>query len=136
VDIGLDPFPFNGGTVTAESLWMGVPQVTLYGDRPVGRMGAAQLGALGLPDLIARTPADYVRIAAELASDLPWLATLRRSLRDRLRASPLGDVPRFTRNLEGAYRELWQAWVRRKETGDRRQKLTEGVVGAARWEAI
>jgi predicted O-linked N-acetylglucosamine transferase (SPINDLY family) len=118
VDIGLDPFPFNGGTVTAESLWMGVPQVTLAGDRPVGRMGAAQLGALGLWELVAQTPADYVRIAAALANDLPRLAGLRRDLRDRLQASPLGDVPAFTRDLESAYRELWRAWCGRRITSD------------------
>jgi predicted O-linked N-acetylglucosamine transferase (SPINDLY family) len=116
VDIGLDPFPFNGGTVTAESLWMGVPQVTLYGDRPVGRMGAAQLGAIGLSALVARSQAEYVRIAADLAGDLPRLADLRAGLRDRLRASPLGDVPTFTRDLEAAYRELWRSWCARMET--------------------
>jgi predicted O-linked N-acetylglucosamine transferase (SPINDLY family) len=110
VDIGLDPFPFNGGTVTAESLWMGVPQVTLYGDRPVGRMGAAQLGAIGLSALVARSQAEYVRIAADLAGDLPRLAELRAGLRDRLRASPLGDVPTFTRDLEAAYRAHWRSW--------------------------
>ena len=127
VDIGLDPFPFNGGTVTAESLWMGVPQVTLAGDRPVGRMGAAQLGTLGLSDLVARTPAEYVRIAADLAGDLPRLAGLRRDLRERLQASPLGDVPAFTRDLEAAYRSLWQQWCGgRGESGELRVASEEG----------
>ncbi|MCC7367977.1 MAG: tetratricopeptide repeat protein [Chloroflexi bacterium] len=110
VDIGLDPFPFNGGTVTAESLWMGVPPVTLRGDRPAGRMGAAQLSAIGLPELIAATPADYVHISAGLAANLPLLAALRRDLRARLQTSALGNVPAFTRDLEAAYRDLWRAW--------------------------
>ena len=119
IDVGLDPFPFNGGTVTAESLWMGVPVVTLAGERPVGRMGAAQLGAVGLPELVAESPDAYVEIAAGLAADLPRLATIRRELRPRLQASPLGDVPAFTRDLEAAYRDLWRNWTRSQESGAR-----------------
>jgi predicted O-linked N-acetylglucosamine transferase (SPINDLY family) len=65
---------------------------------------------LGLPELIAPSPEQYVRIAAELANDLPRLANLRATLRDRMQASPLMDAPRFARNIEAAYREMWQRW--------------------------
>ena len=65
---------------------------------------------LGLPELVAETPEQFVRIAAELASDLPRLSELRATLRDRMQDSPLMDAPRFARNVEAAYREMWRRW--------------------------
>src|SRR5262249_10314205 len=69
VDIALDPLPYNGTATTCEALWMGVPVVTLRGERHAARVGASILTALGLERLIARTPDDYVTIAADLARD-------------------------------------------------------------------
>ena len=109
-DVMLDCHPFTGHTISCHALWMGVPVVTLAGDRHCARMVASVLSNLGLPELIARTPDEYVKIASELAGDLPRLAELRATLRERMQASPLTDGPRFTRNLEQAFREMWRAW--------------------------
>lgn len=110
IDIALDTFPYNGTTTICEALWMGVPTVTLRGDRHCARVGASLLTQVGVPDLIAATAEDYLGIAARLAEDRPRLAALRGGMRDRMRQSPLMDAPRFTANLETAYRELWRAW--------------------------
>ena len=108
IDIGLDPFPYNGTTTTCDALWMGVPVITLAGRSHVGRVGVSQLTNIGLPELIGHNEDDYVDIAVALANDLPRLAALRSGLRERLRASPLMDAPRLTRNLEAAYREMFK----------------------------
>ena len=113
IDIGLDTVPYNGHTTSLDSFWMGVPVVTLVGPTVVGRAGLCQLMNLGLPELIASSPEQYVRIAAELAQDLSRLSELRVTLRDRMQASPLMDAPRFARNIEAAYREMWRRWCLR-----------------------
>src|SRR6185436_10653249 len=91
MDIALDTFPYNGTTTTCEALWMGVPVVTLRGDRHAGRVGASLLSQIGLPDLIANSVEEYVEIVVALASDPARLMDLRRSLRPRIAASPLCD---------------------------------------------
>jgi predicted O-linked N-acetylglucosamine transferase (SPINDLY family) len=110
IDVSLDTFPYGGHTTSLDSLWMGVPVVTLAGATAVGRAGVSQLTNLGLTELIARTPEDYVRIATELAGDLNRLGRLRSTLRDRMRNSPLTDAARFARNIEAAYRTMWETW--------------------------
>src|SRR6185369_4366844 len=110
IDIGLDPFPFAGGTTTCDALWMGVPVVTLSGDRPVSRAGVSILSNAGLPELIAHTHAEYVSIATDLARDLPRLVEFRRTLRPRLERSPLSNADRFATHIETAYRNMWQQW--------------------------
>jgi predicted O-linked N-acetylglucosamine transferase (SPINDLY family) len=110
IDVGLDPFPCNGGTTTCDALWMGVPVVTLAGRTAVGRGGVSILANVNLPELIAQTPEQYVQIATDLAGDLPRLAELRRTLRGRMQGSALMDAPRFARNIEGAYRQMWRNW--------------------------
>lgn len=110
VDVALDTDPYNGATTTCEALWMGVPVVTLAGRSHVGRVGAALLTHLGLAELIAATPDDYVARAIALARNPHRLAELRRTLRPRMEASPLTDSARFTRGLEDAYRAMWRAW--------------------------
>jgi len=105
-DVALDPFPFNGSTTSFEALWMGVPVVTLAGERFVGRVGASVLTALGLDELVATDEESYVAKAVTLAEDRARLAGLRRSLRARLQASPLCDAPGYTRGFETALRGM------------------------------
>ncbi len=107
LDIVLDVFPYNGTTMTCEALWMGVPVVTLAGATHVSRVGASLLERVGLRDLVAATPAEYLDIALRLARDEPRRRELRGSLRERMRRSPLTDARRFTRDLESAYHRLW-----------------------------
>ena len=110
IDIALDPFPYNGTTTTCEALWMGVPVVTVRGDRHAGRVGASLLGQVGLQDLIADTVDGYVKIAAALAENPTRLQELRRSLRARLSASPLCDGASFAQKMERCFRKIWRRW--------------------------
>jgi len=110
VDIGLDPFPYGGGTTTCDALWMGVPVVSLRGRTAVGRGGVSILSNLGLAELIAENTDQYVAIAKALAEDLPRLAELRGGLRQRMRRSPLMDGEQFARDVESAYRQMWRRW--------------------------
>lgn len=113
LDITLDTFPFNGSTSTYESLWMGVPVVTLLGKRFVGRMGATTLRHVGLEDLVAKDEADYIEIAVRLADDHERRQALRRQLRDRLAASKFLDPAAYARSIEEAYRLMWREWCAR-----------------------
>jgi predicted O-linked N-acetylglucosamine transferase (SPINDLY family) len=113
VDIILDTFPYNGHTTNLDALWMGVPVVSLVGKHAVSRAGFSQLSNLGLTELAAFSQDDYVKIATQLAHDLPRLAQLRTTLRGRMQASPLMDAPGFARGVEAAYREMWQRWCAR-----------------------
>ena len=106
----LDAVPYNGTTTTCEAMWMGVPAITLCGDRPAGRVGANLQTQVGHPEWIAGSDDEYVRIAVELANDPDRLSEIRNSLRDELKASTLGDAALFARSLESAYRKLWQDW--------------------------
>ena len=110
VDIALDTFPYNGTTTTCDALWMGVPVVTLAGRTHAARVGVSLLSNVGLPELIAANADDYIRIAMHLAANTTRLAKLRATLRERMASSPLMDAPRFARNVEHAYREMWRAW--------------------------
>ncbi len=92
---------------------MGVPTLTVVGKTGVGRAGWTQLSNLGLQELAAETAEQYVALAARVSGDLPWLQELRRTLRQRLQASPLMDGMRFARNVERAYRQMWRRWCHR-----------------------
>lgn len=110
VDIILDTFPWNNHTLACETLWMGIPVITLAGDRHAGRICASVLTAVGLPNLIARSPDEYLKIATALANNLNELEHLRATLRGRMQNSPLCDGKAFARNVEAAYREMWRKW--------------------------
>jgi predicted O-linked N-acetylglucosamine transferase (SPINDLY family) len=110
VDIALDLFPCNGTTTTCESLWMGVPVVSRCGHSSASRSGIGLLANAGLARLVASSWEGYVDIALSLALDLPALAELRMTLRNRLRASPLFDAQGFTCDLETLYRDAWRRW--------------------------
>lgn len=110
VDIALDTYPYHGTNMTCEALWMGVPVVTMAGDRHVARVGVSLLTNVGHPEWIASNADDYVRVAVELAGDPDRLARLRAGLRGEMLASPLMDGPGYARRIEAAYREMWRAW--------------------------
>jgi protein O-GlcNAc transferase len=110
IDIGLDPFPYNGGTTSLDAFWMGVPVVTLRGASVMSRAGYCFAMNLGLEQLIARSEEEYVRIAASLGRNLTRLSELRLGLRSRMEASPLMDGPKFARSMEGLFRQAWEHW--------------------------
>ena len=111
IDIGLDCFPHNSGTTLFETLYMGIPFVTLAGRPSVGRLGSSILHGAGHPEWIADSEDAYVEIAVALAADLPRLAQWRATLRAELQASPLMDEAGFARKVEAAYREMFARWV-------------------------
>ncbi len=110
IDIALDTFPYHGTTTTCEALWMGVPVVTLAGKTHASRVGVSLLTNAGLPHLIAQTEEEYVEKAIELARNVDTLKFLRFNLRSMLLDSPLTDAKRFVKNLERAYREIWERY--------------------------
>jgi predicted O-linked N-acetylglucosamine transferase (SPINDLY family) len=110
IDVALDPFPFGGGLTSCEALWMGVPVVTLPGDRPASRQTTGFLSHVALRECVASSPADYVARATTLAADRAALSELRHSLRARMANSPLCDGPRFARALERGYGRMWRRW--------------------------
>jgi protein O-GlcNAc transferase len=103
MEIGLDTFPYHGTTTTCEAMWMGVPVITLAGRAHVSRVGLSLLTRVGLGELIAATPEEYVGKAIELAKDHERRRTIATDLRERMRTSPLMDTKRFTLELEAAY---------------------------------
>lgn len=107
IDIALDTFPYNGTTTSCEALWMGVPVIALAGDRHSARVGECLLNNLGLPELIARDPDDYVRIARELADAPQRLTELRSGMRERMRASTLMDSRAMGCAMGEALRGMW-----------------------------
>ena len=110
IDIALDTAPYNGTVTTCEALWMGVPVVTRTADRHAGRVGASLLKRVGLEDLVADTPDQFIAVATALARDLDGLERLRAGLRNRVAGSPLCDAAGFTEDLETAYHDMWQSW--------------------------
>jgi predicted O-linked N-acetylglucosamine transferase (SPINDLY family) len=110
IDIALDTFPWSGHTAACESLWMGVPTVTLFGNRHAGRMAATILRNVGLPQWVAASEEDYCAVACRAAADFDKLKTMRRNLRQQMVASIVCDAQEFTRKLEAAYTTAWRNW--------------------------
>ncbi|PWC61641.1 hypothetical protein TSH58_26610 [Azospirillum sp. TSH58] len=121
IDIGLDPFPYNGTTTTCEALWMGVPVITLAGRQHVARVGASLLTQCGLADLIATDEAGYVETAVAMAGDTGRLAALRRGMTERMERSALNDHRGFAAAVEAAYRGMWRSWL----AGDREETAAD-----------
>jgi predicted O-linked N-acetylglucosamine transferase (SPINDLY family) len=107
LDIGLDPFPYNGTTTTCEALWMGVPVITLRGDRHAGRVGASILTRMGLEHLVAESQDQYVEIGIKLAQNITALENLRAGLRSHMQSSVLCDGQSFARIMETSLTNLW-----------------------------
>ncbi|MBK9263354.1 MAG: glycosyltransferase [Polyangiaceae bacterium] len=112
VDIALDPFPYNGTTTTCEALWMGVPVVSLEGNLHASRVTSALLKRVGLGSLVGTTPKQVQSIALELAKNRAKLADLRAGMRARLQGSSLCNNANFAREVEAAYRAMWQSFCR------------------------
>lgn len=110
IDIALDTFPYHGTTTTCEAVWMGVPVVSLAGATHVSRVGVSLLSSIGLPELVADNPEQYIQIASDLANNLPRLNELRSTLRQRMQASPLMDTKSYAQDIEAAYRTIWRNW--------------------------
>ncbi|HXE55102.1 MAG TPA: tetratricopeptide repeat protein [Tepidisphaeraceae bacterium] len=111
IDVGLDTFPYSGHTTSLDSFWMGVPVVTLVRGPAAGRAGWSQLSNLELSELAAHTEEQFVQIATELASNRDRLASLRASLRDRMKRSSIMDAKGYARGVEAAYRTMWRTWA-------------------------
>ena len=113
VDIVLDTFPWNGHTVSCHALWMGVPIMTLAGNRHSSRMGASMLANLDIHDCIANSESEFIAAATALSQDIQQLDRLRQALRPRMQASKLCDAQEFTQQLEQQYRGMWQEWCKK-----------------------
>jgi predicted O-linked N-acetylglucosamine transferase (SPINDLY family) len=111
LDIALDPFPFGGATTSCEAFWMGVPVLTLPGERLASRQTLAFLHGMGMDELAADSPDDFIARAVALASDKARLADYRRRMRPALDNAAFSDGPKFTRTLEAAYRTMWRRHV-------------------------
>jgi len=115
MDIALDCFPHNSGTTLFESLWMGLPFITLRGRPSVGRIGAEILQGLGRSEWIADSEEEYVDKVVALASDIDALQAIRNGLREEMRQSPLCDGQSLAKRIEGAYRGMWQRYCEQGE---------------------
>ncbi|MBS0660082.1 MAG: tetratricopeptide repeat protein [Verrucomicrobia bacterium] len=109
VHVALDPTPYNGTTTTCEALWMGVPVVTLAGDRHAARVGASLLHALGREEWVASDASGYIGTAVRLATDRAELARLRTALRPQMAASPLTDAAAYSARVFAALAEAWRS---------------------------
>ena len=96
---------------------MGIPLISLLGQRHVSRFGLSILSRIGMEFFVASTPEEYVAKAAALASDPQALAKIRATMRQRMLASPLCDARAFARNVENAYRKIWQKWCKHHDAG-------------------
>lgn len=110
MDIGLDCFPHNSGTTLFETLYMGVPFVTLAGKLSVGRLGKSILDGLGRPEWVTYSEKDYVDKVVALATDVDQLAKLRAGLREEIQKSVLMDESGFASKVEDAYQSMWAKW--------------------------
>ena len=107
IDICLDPFPYNGATTTCEALWMGVPVITLLGDRHAGRVGASILTNVNLNDFIAADIESYIKLAVEMSANKTYLANIRKTLRKRMKEAPICNSRSFANDIENAYQFMW-----------------------------
>jgi protein O-GlcNAc transferase len=111
MDITLDTFPYNGTTTSCEAMWMGVPMVTLEGQRYAGRVGLSLMTNIKLPELIAKSPAEYLELAVDLAGDTSALSEIRGTMREWMLESPLMNGRRLAWNLEFHFRAVWKEWA-------------------------
>lgn len=116
VDIQLDTMPYSGGLTTLESIWMGVPVVTLPGELFSSRHSLSHLMNMGLSELVASTKEEYISIACLLAGDLTKLSEMRKNMRNQMASSPVCDGFEFTANIQNAFRKIWCEWCEKSVT--------------------
>jgi predicted O-linked N-acetylglucosamine transferase (SPINDLY family) len=109
-DLFLDTAPYNAHTSASDALWAGVPVVSCPGESFASRVAGSLLNALGMPELVAASPAAYENLAAELAADAQKLASIRAKIARNAATHPLFDAPRFAKNLERAYEKMQQTY--------------------------
>jgi predicted O-linked N-acetylglucosamine transferase (SPINDLY family) len=109
-DLFLDTFPYNAGTTASDALWAGLPILTLMGQSFASRMAASILNAIGLPELITNTQAEYEALAIELALSPPKLTEIKLKLANNRLTNPLFDTPLFTKNIEAAYIKMYERY--------------------------
>jgi predicted O-linked N-acetylglucosamine transferase (SPINDLY family) len=109
-DLFLDTWPYNAHATAMDALWAGLPVLTCTGESFAGRVGASLLRAADLPELITHSPRQYEELALELALDAPRLTSLRQRLARNRHCAPLFDTPRLVRQLEAAYRQVYERY--------------------------
>lgn len=114
IDIALDPFPYQGGSTTLDTLLMGVPMVAMAGRLTVQRGTSSALKSLGLADMVVDSPEQYVKAAVFVAGLVGKIPDIRRNVSKAFRSSPVMDEAGFTRDLEAAYRDMWRTWCRKQ----------------------
>ena len=107
VDIALDTFPYTGGVTTCEALYMGVPVISLYGDRHGSRFGLSILKNIGLEELAVDSYDEYINRAVALANDWELLTILRKNLRTMMKKSPLMDSKNYLREIQDAFTQIY-----------------------------
>jgi protein O-GlcNAc transferase len=110
-DLALDTRIVSGAATTSDALWAGVPVITLKGNHFASRMSSSALTAIGLPELITHSLEEYEELAVRLAGNPNELQAIRRKLAENLLAKPLFDTPRFVKNLEKAYKRMWEIFL-------------------------
>ncbi len=110
-DLFLDGLPYNAHTTGSDALWAGLPLITQTGKAFPGRVATSLLKAVGLPELVTETPEAFETLAIKLARDPAALKNIRDKLARQKAGSALFDTARYTRNLESAYRTMWQGWL-------------------------
>ena len=106
MDVSLDTRIYNGHTTTSDALWAGIPVVTLKGGHFASRVSASILQAMGLPELITHEIDEYEELAVKIGQSPELLKNLKDKISANRLTTPLFDTPRFTKNLEQAYREM------------------------------
>jgi predicted O-linked N-acetylglucosamine transferase (SPINDLY family) len=107
-DVFVDTLSYNAHTTAADALWVGLPVVTCLGGAFAGRVASSLLRAVGLPEMVTQSLADYEALALKLAREPALLAATKTKLAENRRTMPLFDTARFTRNIEQAYTTMWQ----------------------------
>jgi len=115
IDIGLDPFPFQGNTTTCEAVWMGVPVITLKGNRYLFHFGESINSNLDMQDWISEDYKDYISKAVKFSSNLDYLSQIRMNLREKALKSPVFDAERFSEHFSNMLWNIWKNFVDQKK---------------------